>query len=176
MPSPLGHAMAGVIVAWSSEHLPSPFRPAVRLSAPLVMACVLVALAPDLDLLSQPLHRTGSHSLVAVALMTIVAAAVTRWVTGRVDWRIAALCGAAYGSHVLLDWMGEDFYAPRGVQLLWPFSDTWFISEWDLFRRTQRSNPLSLLTMTHNLWTAAQEIVILGPILLILWMAQRPHA
>ncbi len=168
--------MAGVIVAWSCERLPSSLRPATRLSGSLMAASLSAALAPDLDLLHQPLHRMGTHSLVAVALMTIVAAAVTRWVTGRIDWRIAALCGAAYGSHVLLDWMGEDFYAPRGVQLLWPFSDAWFISEWDVFRRTQRANPLSLLTMTHNLWTAAQEIVILGPIMLILWIVRRRQA
>src|SRR5579864_1175791 len=81
MPSPIGHALAGVAVAWSAEQLPGsagltrPFPPGVTLS------CVAIAVLPDADLLYVPIHRTVTHSIGATILVTIVAIAVTGKVT-----------------------------------------------------------------------------------------------
>jgi len=171
--------MAGVVVAWSSERLPAAIRPVTRMALPLAGLAAGLAVLPDLDLLFVRMHRTYSHSVTAVALVIIVAAAVTRWVTGRVQWSMALLCGAIYGSHLALDWLGEDRYTPRGLQVFWPLSDQFFISDWDLFRSTERSRPLSAPTMRHNFRTAIQEIATLGPFLLALWLTRdraRPKA
>jgi hypothetical protein len=173
MPSPLAHAMAGVIVTWSAERLPTPIRPITRAAPPLLAVAVALAVFPDIDLLWVRAHRTYSHSVTAMAFVTIFAAAVTRWVTGRTRWGAALVCGAAYGSHLVLDWLGEDFNVPQGIQAFWPFSDGWFLSGWDIFRSTQRQRPLSWPSVLHNIRTAAQELSTMGPVLLILWFTRR---
>ncbi len=48
------------------------------------------------------------------------------------------MCAGAYGSHLLLDWLGVDRYPPRGIQLLWPINSEWYISDADIFRQTAR--------------------------------------
>jgi membrane-bound metal-dependent hydrolase YbcI (DUF457 family) len=85
MPSPIGHALAGVAVAWSAGRLAQPATAARRVSVRFTALCAALAMAPDLDLLIQPTHRTVTHSVGAVALVFIVAIAVTGWVRrGRV--------------------------------------------------------------------------------------------
>jgi hypothetical protein len=134
----------------------------------LLVACGAIAVLPDFDLLYIPIHRTVTHSFVATAFVTIIAAAVTGWVTGRVDWLIAMACGLAHLSHIVLDWMGQDLGRPEGLQVLWPFSDRWFISGWDVFRSTQRRDPFSIPTIIHNLKTAILEILTFGSIVVAL--------
>ncbi len=180
MPTPIGHALAGLALALAARPLgesPVAFaqgaRP-TRIDWRLVALLAGLAAAPDLDLVFQP-HRTATHSLVSIALVTILAAAVTGKVTpspGRA-WRLAVLCGAAWGSHLLLDWLGADTSTPRGVQLLWPFSDRWFISGWDVFRRIERRHAFAADTMTSNLRAVGQEILILLPVVAAAWLMRR---
>ena len=191
MPTPIGHALAGVAVAWSAEIVSdklanprtgstvstvstvstgAPFRH--WSSATLTAVCAVLAVLPDADLLYPPIHRTVTHSVGAIILVTIIAAAVTGWVTRRVHWRVALICGAAYGSHVLLDWLGYDRNPPLGIQALWPFSHQWFISGWDLFRQTERRQVLSWAAVRTNVEAIAQEVAILGPLAIGLWWAR----
>jgi membrane-bound metal-dependent hydrolase YbcI (DUF457 family) len=116
------------------------------------------------------MHRTATHSLTAVAVVFIVAAAVTGQVT---RWRTAALCAAAYSSHLLLDWLGVDNFPPRGIQLLWPFSDGWYISNLDIFRQTARHYLWTAPVIRTNLLAIAQEVAILLPILFAVWLIAR---
>ena len=181
MPSPIGHALSGVAIAWTAS-LAEPRDHAGRTASdrwlPIYMA---LAAAPDLDLLVHGAHRTATHSVTAMILVTIVAAAVTGQVisvrASRVEWqgrwRIALLCGISYGSHLLLDWLAADNYPPRGIQLLWPFSRRWFISDADLFRQTARQQFLTAPIIRQNLIAVAQECLILLPILALIWWARR---
>ena len=168
MPSPIGHALSGVAIAWTSA-LGDRHRDAAgrTLSDRLLPACAGLAAAPDLDLLVVGAHRGATHSLTATAAVFIVAAAVTGQVT---RWRTAILCGISYGSHLLLDWLAADNYPPRGIQLLWPFSDRWFISDLDLFRQTARQQFLTLPIIKQNLVAVAQEAAILLPVVALLWI------
>ena len=122
---------------------------------------------PDADLLLPITHRTATHSLTAACVTFIVAAAVTGKVT---RWRTAALTAAAYASHLLLDWLGADNYPPRGFQLLWPWSDRWFISDLDVFRQTARQHFLTAPIIWQNGLAVAQEVAILAPIVFGLWL------
>jgi membrane-bound metal-dependent hydrolase YbcI (DUF457 family) len=164
--------MAGAIVAWTAERLPPAWRPVPKATAGLLFVAAGLAVLPDLDLVYMPIHRRGSHSITAVCLMLILAAGVTRWVTGRVRWGLAALCAGAYGSHLVLDWLGQDLNTPQGIQMLWPLSDEWFLSGWDVFRSTERASPFSLRAIQHNAITAIQEIALLGSILFALWITR----
>jgi membrane-bound metal-dependent hydrolase YbcI (DUF457 family) len=174
MPSPIGHALGGVAVAWIADLMPG--RAAGGAGYPaaisrLSLACAGLAALPDADLLLPIGHRTVTHSLgavVAVGLFMIVAAAVTGKVTGR----IALTCVAAYASHLLLDWLQADPTPPYGLQLLWPISSTWFLSGWNVFRATDRRHFLELATMKRNAVAVAQELVVLGPLVAALWLVR----
>jgi membrane-bound metal-dependent hydrolase YbcI (DUF457 family) len=178
MPSPIGHALGGVAVAWIADLLPG--RPTGRVR--LTLTCAGLAAIADTDLLLPIAHRTITHSIGAVAITTIIAAAVTGKVTrkklqdGRMagwqNWRIALTFGAAYASHVLLDWLQADPTPPYGLQALWPISSTWFISGWNVFRPTERRHFLEWAAMRTNLLAVVQEIAILLPIVVALWLVR----
>src|SRR5262249_50014337 len=153
--SPIGHAIAGATIAWAiapPAALADPTastEPSARFWT-LTAAGAALAAAPDLDLAFPGLHRTVTHSLTAVALITILTIVVTGGVTRRWRWRVVLACAAAYASHVLMDWMAFDGTSPRGIQMLWPFSDRWMISDWDLFRGTARRDLFTVESMRTN--------------------------
>ena len=189
MPSPVGHALAGVAVAWASDLAPG--RRAWRMTDPkaslfaraggtLTLACGALAAAPDLDLFFPIRHRAVTHSLGAVIVIFIVAAAVTGWVRPGLEperpappiLRIGLMCAAAYGSHLFLDWLSVDTSFPYGLQALWPFSDGWYISGLDLFPGTERRHLLSLAAFRTNLIAVSHEAAILLPVLGLLWLVR----
>jgi len=139
----------------------------------LLLSYMALAAAPDLDLLVPGGHRMATHSLFAMLLVFMIAAAVTGQVT---RWRTATLCAAAYGSHLLLDWLGADNMPPRGIQLFWPISGRWFISNLDIFRETARQHFLTPAIIRQNAIAVAQEIAIMAPIVALLWWARRRTA
>jgi membrane-bound metal-dependent hydrolase YbcI (DUF457 family) len=146
-------------------------------SARLALAAAVLATLPDLDLAVSHFHRSASHSVTAVALVFIIAAAVTGQVSHlRADssarWRIAAICAAAYATHLLLDWMAADYFPPAGIQVFWPVSRRFFISGWDVFDQTERLHLLQPATIDQNLRAIAKELVLLAPIALGLWLVR----
>jgi membrane-bound metal-dependent hydrolase YbcI (DUF457 family) len=165
MPSPIGHALAGVAVA-RIEKAP--------VSGRFVLTCAVLAAAPDLDLVFPPIHRSATHSVTAAAIVFIVAAGLTEQVT---RWRTATVYALAYGSHLLLDWLGADTRPPFGIEALWPFSHRWFISGADIFPETARRHLLSAPTLLQNLRAVGMEVLILLPIVCLVWLASiaRPH-
>src|SRR5262245_11267105 len=161
MPTPIGHAMAGVAAAWIADLVPGDraWRTAPtsaswyeRAGNGLTVACAILAAAPDIDLVWLPWyprqHRTVTHSIAAVIVVgragLIVQkvsdtsdtsgerAATAKGVRRVRHLRVAMMCAAAYATHLLLDWLGVDNYPPRGIQAWWPFSDAWLISDLDL--------------------------------------------
>jgi membrane-bound metal-dependent hydrolase YbcI (DUF457 family) len=86
--------------------------------------------------------------------------------------RVALMCGAAYGSHLVLDWVAVDRNPPAGFQLLWPFSQAWFISGLDFFPETERRRFLSWPSIQTNLVAVAWESATLVPIVALLWLVR----
>lgn len=162
MPSPIGHALAGAAIALSITPLID-VRPRLTLRVALISSTLLAAL-PDADLLYQPIHRAVTHSLGSACLVTIISTMVTGWVTGRRSLGFGLLCGMAWGSHAVLDWLGADPTPPRGIKALWPFSESWFISDLDVFRGTERRQLFTWSSVVYNLKAVAQEVAILAPI------------
>ena len=179
MPSPIGHALAGVAVAWTADLVPGDrawrTAPATstwcrRAGGGLTLICAGLGAAPDLDL-AFTAHRTATHSFSAVMVVAVAAAAIAAG-AGRPIARVTLMCAAAYGSHLLLDWLGADFYPPRGLQLLWPFNHEWYISGLDLFRQTARLRIFTRGPMLTNVRAILQELAILGPIVAALWLVR----
>src|SRR4051812_26980958 len=189
MPSPIGHALAGLATAWAADLVPGDraWRTSARkvpgtgtwhlrarqAGGGLTLLCAGLGAAPDLDL-AFTAHRTMTHSLVAVVCVGVVAAVVAA-ARRRPVRRVALMCAAAYGSHLLLDWLGADYYPPRGIQMLWPFSREWYISGLDVFRQTARLRVFTRGPMLTNIRAIAQELAILLPVLAVLWLARRRH-
>ena len=163
MPSPLGHALAGVAIAWSAEAIKR--RPIdFARGSTLAVAGAGLAVAADLDWLYWPAHRAMTHSLMA-AVAAAALIAIVKWRQRSAETAIVALvCGLAYGSHLLLDWLGGDTKIPAGIQLLWPFSDSWFISPVGLFRATDLGGFFKPWTMVSNALAVLRELVVMVPV------------
>ena len=179
MPSPIGHALAGIAAAWALDLIPGDraWRTAPsgapwhqRAGDGLTLLCAGLAASPDLDLAFVE-HRTVTHSLGAVCLVGLVAATVAA-VAKRPIARISMMCTAAYASHLLLDWLGTDVYFPYGLQALWPFTREWYISGTDTFRQAARHHLFTRAVLTANAQAIAQEVAILGPIVVALWLVR----
>jgi membrane-bound metal-dependent hydrolase YbcI (DUF457 family) len=179
MPSPIGHALAGLAAAWAVDLVPgnrawrTAPRPASwfhRAGDGLTLTCVALGAAADLDHLFVA-HRTVTHSVGAVAIVGLVAAALAAYAQRPIA-RITVMCATAYATHLLLDWLGGDEYPPRGLQLLWPFSHDWLISNLDLFRQTARQELLTPPIILKNLRAIVQEVAILGPVVIALWLVR----
>ena len=162
MPSPVGHALGGIAVAWAID--PTADRE-------LTVVCAALAAAPDLDLLLPVPHRAVTHSVGAVAFVALFAAAMAVK-SRRPVGKLTLMCAAAYASHLLLDWLGADHYAPEGIRALWPLSGGYYISHLDVFRETARRFLTSESVMAQNAKAVAQEVAILGPIVGALWLVR----
>jgi membrane-bound metal-dependent hydrolase YbcI (DUF457 family) len=175
MPSPVGHALAGVAAAWLiGGRLPHgvhgtfvlPFSrrtpaPSIDLTG-RTMEIVLfgaAAIAPDLDLLFGT-HSTYTHSVGAVLIVFVLTMAVA----GVRQWRIALGVAAAWGSHILLDWFGSDTSPPIGIMALWPFDSGYYQSSLSIFAAISRRYWLPEQFIWGNVCAAVREVVILAPI------------
>jgi membrane-bound metal-dependent hydrolase YbcI (DUF457 family) len=179
MPSPLGHALGGLIVGLAilpdtggrAERLPSAPMPGMVAARPevwQVLAVVGAAVAPDLDFLWGR-HNMETHSLGAALMAGGLALALTK---GRLA-RLALAVTLAWASHVLLDWLGSDNVAPLGVMALWPFSTTFYFADAFVFQAIKRDGALADL-WAPNLWAVTREILLLGPLAAAVWLVRRP--
>ncbi len=126
---------------------------------------VLAGVVADVDLIAGA-HSGWTHS-VGGALIALALAFF--WPAGpgvrRRSWRhvvMAVAVGAAYLTHPLLDWLGQDNNPPIGVMLLWPLSSRYFHSGFDWFYAISRRYWLPDF-WTFNLRSVAREILLLAP-------------
>jgi LexA-binding, inner membrane-associated putative hydrolase len=179
MPSPIAHALAGVVAAWTADLVPGDraWRTAPptaswyrRAGNGLTTVCAALGTAADLDLLRGG-HRAFTHSIGAVFFVALFAAAMALK-SRRPIARVIAMCAAAYATHLLLDWLAEDPYFPYGICALWPLSDRFYISGLDIFPQTARRFITSESAMRQNARAALQEIAIMGPVTVALWLVR----
>ena len=163
MPTPVGHAVGGLATAWFAESISRKSSWTI----PLSVACAAIAMAPDLDLLLD-IHRMYTHSVAAVAVIGLASWLVLRRHTPLAT-RFALIIAAAYGSHLLLDWLGKDSSTPPGLMALWPFSARFYISAFDLFGEVSRRYWKPEEFIVGNLQAVGRELAILGPVTALAW-------
>jgi inner membrane protein len=164
MPSPVGHALAGLAVGVLAAGPRALVRqldpPAARRPVDTALLAMLPFAAlgalPDIDLLFG-VHSMYTHSVGAALIVLLLA----RLVTGGWRWAIAA--SLAYASHILLDWLGHDTTAPIGVMALWPFRPDFYQSDLHLFLPISRRYWVQGF-LAHNLTAVAREILCIGPV------------
>jgi membrane-bound metal-dependent hydrolase YbcI (DUF457 family) len=194
MPSPLGHAVAGLAAGWLIAGAPaprsrrkstSPTAPTARTapSAPVAdqpwistwrgaIVFAGLAVSPDLDLLFHA-HSMYTHSIGAALIVMLAVAALTPAHARR--WTAAFACAAAYASHTLLDWMGNDTTPPIGIMALWPFTSDYYESNLHFFMAITRRYWLPGF-WTHNLIAMLREIGTLVPLALVIYFLRRRRA
>lgn len=123
-----------------------------------VVGFALLGALADIDFLFG-VHSAYTHSLGAILVVTAAGSLQAR---GRGPLFALALA-AAYGSHVLLDWLGSDSVAPIGVMALWPLTSDFFLSDRRWFMSVCREYWL-LKCWWHNALGLTREILFLGPL------------
>ncbi len=74
--------------------------------------------------------------------------------------KFALLIGAAYSSHLLLDYFADDGSKPYGIPLLWPFTNQHFIAPFNLFYSIHRGEFSDIFSM-HNFVGVLIEIAVI---------------
>lgn len=168
MPTPVAHALAGTAVYLASHR--DRDRPE---DWALFAGAVFAACAADLDfgisfLAGQNYHHYFTHSLGFATLFGVAAYFFARWAQRRGPGRTAWILGAAYLTHIVLDVFSKDKTAPFGVELLWPFSDAFYISPVLVFDDIWRGSLAKLLGL-HNWLAVGREVAIVAPVVALIW-------
>ncbi len=195
MPSPLGHALGGLAAGWlvagvggtraadaagrcaragegGGEH--ASWSVSRSLEVPDVrraLAFAAIGMAADLDLVIGR-HSQFTHSIGAALIVFAAALLVVRGRRDRLGLAFGA--GAAYASHVLLDWLAQDATPPLGIMALWPFSQAYFLSHLDIFWGISRE-PWRTGALRHDVLSIVREVVLLAPAAAIAWWLRRPR-
>jgi membrane-bound metal-dependent hydrolase YbcI (DUF457 family) len=154
VPSPVGHALGGLIVG-------------EVLAPSALLICAAAGVLPDIDF-AWGGHNRETHSLGAAV---IAGAVVFAW---KRSPRLAIAVTLSWASHVLFDWLGSDDTPPLGVMALWPLNSNFYFANAFVFEAISRRYWLDNF-IPHNAWAVITEISILGPIAVIafLWRARR---
>jgi len=144
---------------------------------------VVIAILPDFDFLPglllgdlRAFHHQASHSLTAVVIVSLLITGLARrWNLNGMAWGIWG--GGLYLSHIILDLLVNDPSSPFGVQLLWPFSESYFISpvtpfaSFDYFDQT--AGMISAMLSVHNFQTMVREILLMAPLVGLTWYVRK---
>ena len=172
MPTPIAHALGGIAAGCLAAAGASLVQKTLvsrngfgtmivrigSLRAATGLACL--GMLPDIDLVFGS-HRTFTHSVSATLLLASIASAIAP--TARPA--VALTAAAAFGSHVLLDWLGTDLSAPRGVAVWWPWTNEYYLSDLQVFMRVRRGC-WTPECWRHNSLAVLREITILVPVTL----------
>lgn len=128
MALPIAHAAAGYLV----HRATCDGRPANE-AWQRAAVFMFIGNLPDLDFLigfalgfPGMVHRGASHTVLAAVLFGIAVGAFARWRWGERFGPIALAFGAAYASHLIVDFLTIDSRPPAGAQFLWPLSSAYF--------------------------------------------------
>ena len=172
MALPIAHAAAGYLVHRAARRVPSRGRTSAGAWRRAALFMVVGNL-PDCDfvigfVLGQPglVHRGVSHTLAAAVVFGVIAGALARW--RREPFRPAAFAfGAAYASHLLVDWLTVDSRPPIGGQFLWPFSSAYYIAPMTIFHEIHIDG-LSRAGFVHTVLAWPTIVVLARESLLVL--------
>jgi membrane-bound metal-dependent hydrolase YbcI (DUF457 family) len=175
MPSPIGHFLGGLVaghlaaagdtagpVGPTSAARPVAGRVRQLLGSAAIRFGLLGAL-PDIDFLFG-IHSMYTHSVGAALFVGLITYVATR----PKSVRFALAGAAAYGSHIVLDWLGDDTTPPIGIMALWPFANGYYQSDLHWFMAINRRYWLDNF-WSHNLAAVSREVVLLGPLALAAW-------
>ncbi len=173
MPSPVGHTLGAFAAMLAID--PSIIATRHKISIALGASFVVGSLA-DADFFVAQFttapylrHHYFSHSIPFAIVFALMCWVVLKAIHFRNATLNATLLGAAYGSHLVLDYFAEDGSKPYGIPLLWPFSNRHFIAPFDIFLSIHRGEFSDLFSL-HNALAILIEIVVLTLIAFLMFL------
>jgi membrane-bound metal-dependent hydrolase YbcI (DUF457 family) len=173
MPSPLGHALSGLAVAWSVEALTFDRTDVPRSQSSIAqwkeiaLVAALIAILPDVDLfLGQ--HRGWTHSVGGALLAGAFGALYARRRALPLAPTATALA-LACAAHAVLDWLGTDGSMPRGVMALWPFDHRYHVSPIAILPRVERRYWLGWEFVRAGIVAVVLEGIVFGGLAYAAW-------
>ena len=143
MPSPIAHSVSGYVISQllSSDKQAIQYRKWWNIQT---ICFMFIAVAPDLDFVPQLLtgeryHQGLTHSLTFTIIFVVIVGLIGRLFRKQIFKRLFLLTSAVYGSHLLLDFFTE---GGSGIQFLWPFTNSFFISPLSVFPGAHHSRGL----------------------------------
>ena len=128
----------------------------------------------DIDFLFG-VHSAYTHSVGATMVVGVVGVVATL-LDRKHSGRFAIAAALAYGTHILLDWLGSDTVAPLGVMALWPLTTDYFLSGLYWFPSVCRQYR-ELGCWWNNLASIGWEIAFLGPLAVgVLYLNRRSRS
>ena len=176
MALPIAHAAAGYLVHRAARRTSFGARSSAgawRRAA----VFMFIGNLPDLDFLvgfalgfPGMLHRGASHTVLAAVCFGLAAGAFARWRWHERFGPAALAFGAAYGSHLLIDYLTIDSRPPAGGQFLRPFSAAYFSGPVTIFTEIYidgrtRAGFLRTVFAWPSVVVLAREIVIAGVVI-----------
>ena len=182
MPTPVGHALGGIAAGYLVTCLFTAARAFIHSSVKstylskhvsvLVGAATLACLGmvPDIDFLFGA-HREFTHSIGA----TLAVMAVSMVIVTRRRLEISFVVGAAYASHIGLDWLTADSSFPVGVMALWPFSTDYYQAslKWSVFLNVCRQIGDIQCWMNNGLALIRELTILLPATAALIWFQRR---
>lgn len=173
MPSPIAHSVTGYFInevfpVNKTKQFPSSNHFFI------VFAAIIIANAPDLDFIPQIItgnryHHGFSHSLVMVLIVSSISMVIGYILNKKFLLSLFVWVLLLYSSHLLLDFFTA---GGRGIQLFWPFSDSFFISDISLFPSTHHSK--GIFAMSHLVFISF-ELIYSGLLLIFLQVLKRKN-
>ncbi len=168
MATPIGHSLLGYTIYHASSKS--------KINWKVLFFFIFVANLADIDYLfgfvvgrPNAFHHQFTHS-ISLSIIVGLAAALFYKIKGWEKFsKIFALISLTYFSHVLVDFFTLDTSVPFGEQLLWPFSQEYYISPVTIFRDVHKADTsgafFAAIFSWYNFWTAISELLIFGFIL-----------
>lgn len=134
MPSPIAHSTSGYIISRLLPIRTNKYWRNHKISQLLFV--VLAANAADFDFIPQIItgekyHRGFTHSLAFSLIFSLISGLIASWYDKRLLFPIFLLSLLVYDSHLLLDFFTTS--GGDGIELFWPFKDTFVKSPWEIF-------------------------------------------
>ncbi len=156
MPSPIAHSVTGFVIfrLFSKDK-----QVALLGENGLYTSFVAIFLSnvPDLDFIPQLLtgekyHHGLTHSITFTVLFAVVVGSIGCLFRKQIFKRLFFLTLIVYGSHLLMDFFTE---GGKGIQLLWPFAESFFISPISVFPGAHHSK--GVFDLSHLLFTSFES-------------------
>jgi len=176
MPSPVGHTLGAfsALLALEPDIVTSRYKTNIALGAAFVFGSLADADFVVAHFTTAPYlrHHYFSHSIPFAICFTLLCWIILKCFRLRNAGKIAGLIGAAYSSHLVLDYFADDGSKPYGIPLLWPFTNRHFIAPINLFYSIHRGEFSDIFSM-HNFVGILIEFAVMAPITaMIFWWAR----
>ena len=167
MCSPVGHSLFGLIIYYLTN---KKFNIIKYWKIPLIF--IILSNLPDIDLLpmlwgNMDLANSWHHIYTHTIGFSIIVSLLFFLVLQKDRIKISIIVFLLIFSHIILDFLTIDSRYPFGVMLFWPFTLKYFHAFNPIFLPLKKGTISSLFTL-HNVWTATDEILKFGSVLLIL--------